>query len=210
MRKILIILVNLLLVLPQVAAQKDTTVELNDSFKKKLLEQSSATQSIVCKFRETKQIAMIEKPVVATGNFFYKKENNLALIYDDPKGDQIVMSNGKFKITSGGKTNVVSMNANSMLRQMNNMLTACFVGDISLLTAGAQSNYSETADTHQVEIRPTRKKVRDNMAVIWLVFDKQDMSLNSMKIESASGDYTEYQFTDKVLNAEVGTEHFNL
>lgn len=210
MKKIIITIAGVLFMLHGLSAKEKTAINPNDGFNQRLTEQSAVIRSIVCRFTETKQISMINNPVVSTGDFYYLKENNLALLYDAPQGDQIIMSKGKFKITSNGKTNTVSMNSNSMLRQMNNMLTACFTGDISLLTAGAKTNYYETQDTYIVEISPSKRKVRENMSLIVLIFDKKDMLLNSMKIENTSGDYTEYEFTDKAFNVEVDSNHFNL
>lgn len=204
------VLLFFLLTCSHAYAQERVQIDPSEGFSQKLEEQSAATNSISCRFVQTKNLAMIQNPVVTTGDFYYLKEGNIALKYDDPQGDEIVMSKGKIKITAGGKTNIVGLNSNAMLRQMNNMLTACLTGDISLLVAGADTRYFDCGNTYIVEIVPSKKQVRQHMSKITLVFDRNDMSLDSMRMDEASGNYTMYEFNGKHLNKPVDESHFKM
>ena len=181
-----------------------------NGFSEKLKTAGEKTQSITCNFNQTKHLAVLTKANVSTGKFFFKKEQNICLEYTIPTGNLIVMSGGKFKIVADGKTNVVDMRSNPMMRQMGAMLTACMTGDIQLFGSDSNTEYFETSTTYTVVISPNNRRVKKYLKQIVLTFDKQDMTLNSMQMKENDTDFTQYQFSDKKLNSSFGDDKFKI
>lgn len=185
-------------------------IDPSKEFSQKLKEASSKTNSIVCDFNQTKVMAVLSKPNISKGTFFFQKEQNICLEYTMPKGNLIVMNAGKFKIVTDGKMNVVDMKANPMMRQMGNMLSGCMTGNLELFGNENSTEYFETPSNYTVLISPTNKRVKKYLKSIILVFDKSDMTLNSMTMQENATDYTKYDFHKKKLNLEIEVDKFKI
>lgn len=185
-------------------------IDPNQGFSKKLKEAGNKTQTITCDFNQTKCMAVLAKPNLSKGTFFYQKEQNICLEYTSPKGNLIVMSNGKFKIIADGKKNVVDMKSNPMMRQMGSMLSGCMTGNLDLFGKESTTEYFESTSTYTVLITPSNKRVKKYLQNIVLVFDKSDMTLNSMMMQENATDYTKYDFHQKKLNSEIQIDKFKI
>ncbi len=187
-----------------------TKIDPSQGFSEKLKVAGEKTQSIACNFTQIKSLAVLTKPNLSAGKFYFKKEQNICLEYALPKGNLIVMSNGKFKIVSDGKKTVLDMKSNPMMRQMGSMLSACMTGDLQLFGSDSKTEYFETPTTYTVVISPNSKKVKKYLQNIVLIFDKNDMTLQSMTMQENATDYTKYEFSDKKINTTIEVEKFNI
>jgi outer membrane lipoprotein-sorting protein len=128
----------------------------------------------------------------------------------NPQGNLIVMNGVKFKIQTNGKATVVKMNSNPMMRQMGDMLTACMTGNLNLFGNQSVSEYFENQSHYTVVITPTNRRVKSYLKQIVLRFDKDNMTLSSMRMNENDTDYTLYEFSDKRLNANVDDDKFKI
>lgn len=190
-------------------AMEPLRAQVGKEFADRLARRSAGINTIVCDFVETRHVSVLAQPVVRKGRFFYKREGNICLLYDAPAGDMIVMSGGRFKMVTGGKKTVVGMNSNPMLRQMNGMFAACMTGDVGLLETGAKTTYSQNGSEYMVEIVPSRGQSRAAVSRIILSFDRDDMTLDRMRLDEPGGDYTLYEFNGKRFNEEVDDDWFD-
>lgn len=71
-------------------------------------------------------------------------------------------------------------------------------------------NYVESAAEWTITLTPQRGKAASKISNIVIVFDKEDMSLNLLRIEEKSGDYTAYSFFNKLFNVTIDTHKFNI
>ena len=185
-------------------------VDPSKGFIEKLKVAGEKTQSILCSFNQTKYMAVLTKPNISSGIFYYKKEQNICLEYTLPKGNLIVMSQGKFKIVSEEKTTILEMKSNPMMQQMGIMLTACMTGDLKLFGSDSQTEYYESKLYYTVIIMPNDKKLKKYLKQIILKFDKKDMTLETMLMKENDTDYTQYEFKDKKLNSTIDPDKFKI
>lgn len=185
-------------------------IDPSHGFSERLKNASDRTQSISCDFEQTKYMSVLVKTNKSRGKFFYKKSQKICLEYTNPQGNLIVMNGEKFKIQANGKSTVVKMNANPMMRQMGSMLTACMTGNLSLFGNQSVSEYYETSSHYTVVITPTNRRVKSYLKQIVLRFDKDDMTLSSMRMNENDTDYTLYEFSDKRINANVDDDKFKI
>lgn len=193
-----------------VAQNYGSKIDPSRGFSERLKSASDRTQSISCDFEQAKYMSVLAKTNKSKGKFFYKKSQKICLEYTNPQGNLIVMNGEKFKIQANGKATVVKMNANPMMRQMGSMLTACMTGNLSLFGNQSVSEYYETSSHYTVVITPTNRRVKSYLKQIVLRFDKDDMTLSSMRMNENDTDYTLYEFSDKRINANVDDDKFKI
>ncbi|MEG0500158.1 MAG: outer membrane lipoprotein carrier protein LolA [Rikenellaceae bacterium] len=186
------------------------TIDPKTGFNSRLKEASDKINTIICDFTQTRRMAMIAKENSSKGKFYYKKSSDICLDYTVPEGNMIVMNSEKFKISTAGKTNIISNKSNPMMRQMNGMLTACLTGDLNLLSKESEVNYYESEKAFTVVVKPLNKRAKSYMQQIVLCFDKKDMTLISMRICESDTDYSLYEFRNKVFNSAVSDETFKI
>ena len=185
-------------------------IDPSRGFSERLQSASDRTQTIACDFEQVKYMSVLANTNKSKGKFFYKKAQKICLEYTNPQGNLIVMNGVKFKIQTNGKATVVKMISNPMMRQMGNMLTACMTGNLDLFGNQSVSEYYENQSYYTVVISPTNRRVKSYLKQIVLRFDKDDMTLSSMKMNENDTDYTLYEFSDKKLNGNVDDDKFNI
>ncbi len=95
-----------------------------------------------------------------------------------------------------------------MLRNLSSILSACVVGDFSQISKGFTVIAESISGEWVVEMIPRRENLRRRFRKIRVHFDKKDMSLNLLRMEEESGDYTEYKFYNKQFNTEIESTLF--
>ncbi len=167
-------------------------------FETELLEKNSHVKTISCKFVQIRQTSVLKEAVRKTGDFHYKRPDNIRLGFSD--GDDITMNGEYFRITSSGKTSVVKMQSNPMLKELKRILSSCMSADLSGLTAGFEPKLAVKENQYELELIPKR---RTNLKSLLLVFSGKDMSLDMLKMTEHSEDYTLYRFSDKRFDIPV-------
>lgn len=193
-----------------IAQAQPRTIDPTVEFNAKLAAQSKVVKTIKCNFSQTKHAAALTKDARLSGVFYYNNDGRMCLLYSEPRGNQIVINGDRFAIETAGKRNVVSASSNPMLRQLSLMLRACMTGDVAMFNSGWQARYSEQGAEYIVELLPQDKRAKKYVSKVVLNFNKKDMSLNKMMMVEASGDYSNYEFTDKVFNVAIEESVFKI
>lgn len=185
-----------------------TKIDPNREFSEKLKMASERTNTILCDFDQTKFLSVLSNTSKTRGKFYFKKAQNICLEYSVPQGNVIIMNGTKFKMVANGKTTVVGMKSNPMMRQLGGMLSACMTGNLSLFGKESVTEYYESSSHYTVVVTPTSSRVKSHMKQIILQFDKKDMTLSMMKMLENDTDYTLYEFKNKKLNTEIDESKF--
>lgn len=183
-------------------------VDPKTSFNDKLEKSSKTVNSLKCNFTQVKHAAMLANDIRGNGIFCYKQRGYIRMDFDSPKGNQLIISNGMFKSVSAGKTTILKSSQNPALGQINDMITACMTGNISLLSNGARMEYFESDNYYTVVVNPLNKRTLRYVKQIVLQFEKSDMTMHTMRMVERNDDYTVYTYTDKQLNVEIADSLF--
>ncbi|MDL2213003.1 outer-membrane lipoprotein carrier protein LolA, partial [Bacteroides sp. OttesenSCG-928-N06] len=111
---------------------------------------------------------------------------------------------------SDGKTNVMNLSANKMMNQMQDMLTACMVGDLSRLSSDYELTYFEDDSNYFVRIKPVNKNILAYIVGIEIYLDKKDLSVNKLRLSETETNYTEYLFKNKKFNTLTDEKIFKI
>ena len=75
-------------------------------------------ETIGCDFTQLKHNSLLAQDAESSGKFYFKRPGKLALFYDEPAGDRVVMGETSFLIVAGGSRSVVKIAANPFFLQM--------------------------------------------------------------------------------------------
>jgi outer membrane lipoprotein-sorting protein len=182
-------------------AQQMKKINQMQEFDKRLSQETQTLQSIESDFSQTKYLDVLDEKVKSKGKFYYKKSNKIRMEYTSPINYLIVINGSKLKIVSDGKKNIMNVNSNKMMNEVQNMLTACTVGDLSKMSANYRLEYFEDAKSYLVKIKPISKTLQAYIASIQIYLDKRDMSVYKMILSETATNYTEYEFYNKKFNS---------
>ncbi len=193
----------LLCVIPQCGFTQDISQEFNEQLK----QASHNNKTIVSRFSQTKKIIGIEKLQQTQGNFYYDKLGDMAMIYDKPMGDKVVMNGDRFTIVVGGKR-FESSSSNPMLAQISYMMQASMSGSVDKLGRGWKLSIDTFEGDYRVIVEPTERRISRYITSMTMIFDNQTMTLNELRIDEKQGGYTRYKFFSKEINAEIDSKVF--
>ena len=207
MFRIFVILVSIF----SLAVANAQTFNTEQTFKQKLERVSQKNKTIHCDFTQTKKVKNIKQPIISKGEFFYDNSGLMALIFQEPKGDKVVMKGESFYLVVSGKKMIGEASNNPMMSQISNMMQACMSGNVSKLGRGWQMMVDDGAEGgFQVNLTPTDRRVRKYLSGMIMYFDGRDLTLDRLRIEESSGGFTEYHFLNKKLNQAFDHAVFNV
>ncbi len=176
---------------------------VRENFLRELNAKSAHVQTIESNFVQVKHNSMLAQDVRSAGLFRFKHPAHLALVYDDPKGDCVVMGAEDFMIQAGGTRKVVKIASNPLYQQLQHVFAACFSGDVTALSSEGVFRCEERGGQYTVRINPDSKRARRYIAEIVLVFSRVDMLLDELRIVEVSGNYTSYYFKNRKTNVRL-------
>lgn len=167
-------------------------------------------KSIESDFTQVKHLDMFDEDVVSKGRFYYLKDNKISLDYSRPLDYLIVINGSRLKIVADGKKSVMQLNTNKMMNEMQDMITACMVGDLSRMNSNYELKYQEDEHQYIVSITPRSKTVKEYVSAIEIRLSKADMSVDQLRMYENEADYTDYRFTNKRFNQIADESRFKI
>lgn len=202
----------LLSILSIAAAQAQAMKKLVNlqEFESKLAKEAQTVASIESDFTQVKYLDVFDEKVTSKGKFYYQKSNKIRMEYFHPMDYLIVINGSKLKVISDGKKSIMNLSSNKMMNQMQDMLTACMVGDLSKMSSSYQLTYFEDVRYYLVKIKPTNKAIQAYITGIDIYLDKKDMSVYKLRLSETATNYTEYEFYNKKFNSLKNEEKFEI
>lgn len=187
------------------SAQNASTQE---QFERELKLKNESVTSIKCHFLQTREMSVLQNVVRKEGTFYFQRPGNMLLSFND--GDYIKMTEEWFEMKTGENTTTTKISSNPMLRNLSTILSACVVGDFAQMIRGFSIQVQSQAKQWVVIMTPQRGKAASKISQIVLHFDRETMSLNTLKMVEKSGDYTMYGFSNKQFNVAIDGKLFKI
>jgi outer membrane lipoprotein-sorting protein len=211
--KILILFVTTLIIgLPfTVFSQEINTTLIKDP--SKLIEQinlvSAKTNTISAIFSQVKEMSFLEEKAISSGKFYFEKEKKLRWEYTEPFSYVIILNSERLRIIDEGKSKDFEAGSNRMFLEISNIMTGMVNGTL-LNSPEFSTTWSEAPGYYLAELIPTGTDLKDYLAKIELKLNKQDFTVDELKMVEKSGDYTQITFRNKKLNETIPVEIFRL
>ena len=194
---------------------------LKGEFQRQLSVITKEINSIECDFIQKKKMNILEEDTFSYGKFYYisekakksKSQFSVCLDYTEPKGNQILMVNGRFYVRVDGNTITSSTKINPVVRQLNTLFEVCLTGDIALFTK-LEKEYtieiSRTDALYILKLYPATKTAQKKMKSIAMHFDRETMLLKLLCMEEQNNDLIEYQFSNITTNSVIPENIFKI
>lgn len=206
MKTIRYILITIALMIGFTASAQNGSTE--EQFERELKLKNESVTSIKCHFLQTREMSVLQNVVRKEGTFYFQRHGNMLLSFND--GDYIKMTEEWFEMKTGENTTTTKISSNPMLRNLSTILSACVVGDFAQMIRGFSIQVQSQAKQWVVIMTPQRGKAASKISQIVLHFDRETMSLNTLKMVEKSGDYTMYGFSNKQFNVAIDGKLFKI
>lgn len=206
MKTIRYILITIALIIGFTASAQNGSTQ--EQFERELKLKNESVSSIKCHFIQTRDMSVLQNVVRKEGTFYFQRPGNMLLSFND--GDYIKMTEEWFEMKTGENTTTTKISSNPMLRNLSTILSACVVGDFAQMIRGFSIQVQSQAKQWVVIMTPQRGKAASKISQIVLHFDRETMSLNTLKMVEKSGDYTMYGFSNKQFNVAIDSKLFKI
>lgn len=184
-----------------------TAVKDINVFRQQFAAASQKLNSLQSDFIQEKNLSMLSEKIISKGKFWFKKENKVRMEYTQPFKYLMIMNGSNIYIKDGQKENRVSTNSNKLFQQINKIVVDCVKGT-AFSNTDFKFNVFENKSTYLIELTPVVKNLQSIFKNINVIVDRKDFSVNSIKMIEPSGDYTNINFTNKILNTNLADALF--
>ncbi|OFY57100.1 MAG: hypothetical protein A2Y87_10860 [Bacteroidetes bacterium RBG_13_46_8] len=195
---------------PRTSAQENykpmTDIE---AFKGKLAAMSASTQTIVSDFIQEKSLIVLSEKIVSKGLFLFKKPDNIRWEYTEPYKYLIIISNNQLYTRDDKNQKQYDIQSNAMFQEMNRFISGCVQGDILKNDKDYVITYFEGSKSYFVKLIPRDEKMKQMLNEVQICFDRNDLTVSSLKMVESGEDYTRINFINRKLNTEIPLEKFS-
>jgi outer membrane lipoprotein-sorting protein len=160
------------------------------------------TLSIKSDFVQEKNLSMLSEKITSKGKFWFKKESQVRMEYNQPFQYLMILNKDKVFIKDGQKENKISTRTNKLFQQINKIMIDCMQGT-ALNNPDFKTRLFENKTSSLIELTPVTKGLKELFRSINVIVDKKDFSVSSIEMLELSGDNTIIRFTNKELNAAI-------
>jgi outer membrane lipoprotein-sorting protein len=170
---------------------------------------SAKTNTITADFSQVKEMSFLEEEAISSGKFYFEKEKKLRWEYTEPFSYAIILNIDRLRIIDEGESKDFEAGSNRMFLEISNIMTGMVNGTL-LNSQQFTTTWSEAAGYYLAELIPNGTDLKDYLARIELKLNKQDFTVDELKMFEKSGDYTVITFRNKKLNETIPVEIFRL
>lgn len=182
---------------------------------RKAAERYMKANTLITNVKQTKHNAALTKDVVTDGHFYYKKPNKQSMVFKESREMLIAVGN-TFVMVKDGKQHVAKAkgkgnNPFEILQDVfRNLLSA---DDDARLTDMADVKLEAQGNTCTLTITPiatgAKAKRRSMFTSCIVTIDLKAAELRSLRINEQGENYTRYDFSNYVFDAEVSSSVFD-
>jgi outer membrane lipoprotein-sorting protein len=177
---------------------------------KKVQAQQKNTNTLQADFKQEKELALMSKPEVSTGQFVYSKPNNVLWTYDSPKRVQMVIAGGVLTTYYQDLGKAERIDVKRFEDRIFKYMGAS--GAIDELARYFDFTFtdSKSKPTYLLDLTPKNRAVSKRVRRIKLWIDKTTYLTSKIEYVEGDGDITRYEFTNVKINEPVPQSRFAL
>lgn len=208
-RKLLAALVAAVVAAPAMAGPKPDPNSLENVIKK-VQQQQRSTTTLQAEFRQEKELALLSKPEISTGQFVYSKPNNVLWTYDAPKRVQLLIAGGVLTTYYPDLNKVEKIDVRRFESRIFKYLGAS--GTIDELSSYFDFTFTDNAanTSFVLDLTPKSRAVARRVRHIRIWIDKKTYLTSKFEYTEGDGDITRYEFTNIKINQPVAQSRFSL
>lgn len=167
---------------------------------------NAAITSIEGKFAQTKIIAANGKEIKSEGSIYLSDSDKMAMHYDAPSTDLLIINGNRFYMIRGKKKNNFNTEKNKAMRSLRNTLLYCLHGQPALLAKENNADIAvEQKGRNTIVTLTSQKKTPRGYEKIILHYDTQSSILTHMEMVEWGGNSTIYEMSNLKTNGNIDT-----
>ena len=198
------------MVIPYFLSGQYTLVQDESEFKRKTREITENSLTMTSDFIQEKHLSFMSEPIITKGKFRYKKPNRVRWEYTEPFSYILIINEDQLLIDDEGHQNKIDLGNNDMFKQINKIVSNALMGKVM----DDSEQFAHTLEASETEFKinlvPIDKSLEKYIKTIEVYFDKKTLIVSSVMLEESSEDYTKIKFINKVLNAPIEDQEFEL
>ena len=182
----------------------------------KAAERFRGIRSLKMNVVQTRHNVTLIKDITTSGHFFYQEPNRCSMVFPDAK-EMLLAVDDTFVMVRDGKQHVAKAKG-----QGNNPFEVLLDVFHKLLSADENVDLSEYADVTlsrqgnscTITIFPKVKNIKSKRRMMYtsciVIVDLKAAELRSVRIYERGENYTQYDFSNYIINAEIDTNAFDV
>lgn len=182
---------------------------------RKAAERYMKANTLITNVKQTKHNVTLTKDVVTNGHFYYKKPNNQSMVFKESR-EMLIAAGNTFVMVKDGKQHVAKAKGKG-----NNPFEILQDVFRNLLSADNEAKLTDMADVKLetqgnaciITITPTAIRTKAKRRSIFTscvaVIDLKAAELRSLLINEQGDNYTRYDFSNYIFDAEVSSSVFD-
>jgi outer membrane lipoprotein-sorting protein len=185
-----------------VTAQNDFKTMANpDGFKKQVASISGNIQSIKSDFLQEKHLAVLQKPALSSGEFYFEKGGKVRWEYRQPSSQSIIMNGDKFTMINDGAVAKTDARTSKAYKRINSIMANVLHGNTFGDDAFSYS-FFEGKGQSKVVMTPRNAQIAEHLHSIELFFNEL-FKVDEMVMREPGGDFTVYKFTNQSYDEKL-------
>lgn len=186
--------------------QKMSVSEIN-SFKQSVAVVSKKIKTLSTDFVQYKHMDFLSKDIETSGKMIFKEPSLLLWQYKRPYSYSVIFKSGKILINDEGKKKSVDIGNSKMFGKINKLIVGSISGDM-FDDKEFTISYFKTRGNNITRFIPKDAKLKKYIRQIELTFDKDEATVEQVKLIESSEDYTRIVLKNKTINAKIDDSVF--
>lgn len=182
------------------AAQGDDEPRLADGIARTF----ATTERVECRYALERRVSLLADAARDEGTLtFDRRSRTLTLASTTTPGDSTIMTPAAMTTVEQGRRATVETRRVAALRQMTDIVAACFSGDFAAVRAAGSLEVGADGRHTTARFTPRDRRVARHVDIIILTFDNADYALRQMEVRQKNGDFMLYRFGKPAARQKV-------
>lgn len=171
---------------------------------------SSDMKTLECDFVQIKHLKILNDEMVSKGKMYYSQPDMLRWEYVSPYSYVFVLNDSKVLISNDGRTDIIDVNQNKVFKEIARLMMDSIVGNSLSDNTSFDISIDDTTKEWVATLLPLKKDMKQMWNRLVLHFDKGRRSVVKVEMHEKSGDYTEINLSNIVVNSSVDKSVFDI
>ena len=184
------------------------TMKDKSSFLQGIERMATSTKTIKADFKQEKYLNILANKIDSEGKIYFKKPNLLRWEYNQPFEYVIILNGKEIIIKDQGNVNSFDIGSSQGFKQINELIINSVQGNV-LDEERFNIEYLENKSLYLAKLTPKEEQLKNFLKGIDIYFDKEDYSVERVKLIEPGDDYTLITFENKRMNEDIVDEKFS-
>jgi outer membrane lipoprotein-sorting protein len=204
------VLLQLIAGVTLVAVRDAPSGDLFDQLFARTLAKRQSIQSIRARFTETTTSSLLEKPLVSRGTVIAAPPSRVLMAYTDPERRTIAIDGKSLVVVWPDRGQRETIDISRTQKRIEQYFTQATIAQLrSMFDITAQPD-TAIDQTDRVNMRPTRKQIKEGLERLELWIDRESLLLVQMQMTFPGGDRKTIRLEDVTVNVPITDETFRI